>query len=235
MNRIESLAERSTGGLLAHQSRWRPVAYRALLASSLLLAACGQSDAAPAGQSKKPTAQRSERVYAVAGVTPGMGASQVVSAAQAAGYRLVGSDEGEDWAAAMKKATTGDRYRLFEKLNGLGGHEFKKGSESLTVDYVAMPSGPVAYLVHYGAPVETLDLQAARQSLTQRYGPSTFSGERWAQWCSKPARSPQECLRSSHLSVSLGNGLVFISAEDAGVREEQKRLLRQLSGAKPTF
>lgn len=206
-----------------------------VLSAALLLSACGSSNAAaPAGQQ---SGQRTKSVFAVSGISPGMAAADVSSAALRAGYQLQRQDKGTDWQRELKKAKTGNPFQLSEPLRGISSQEYRKGAESISVDYLAMPSGPVAYLVTYTAAPTVLTYSEAAKELTRRYGKSSFSSQAaspWAQWCTEPAQTTRDCLRSNHLTLSESSRGITISTQNEGLREQQKRSLRQ-SGGKATF
>ena len=209
-----------------------------LLGSLLLLSACDASDAAPAQSGKQGKPARSKQSYAVAGISPGMEESRVGIAATSAGYQLVHQSKGSDWQIELKRAASGNRFSIGEDLKGVREQYFRKGAETISVSYVAMPQGSVAYHIYYSAPSAVLDYAEAARISEQRYGRSSFTsraGPRWAKWCVPPAPTAQACLKQAHLSLSESASSVSISVQDDGVRERQILLLRQQLGAKATF
>lgn len=206
-----------------------------LLSSGLLLSACGSSDAA--AKDPREAVRSTNKAYAMAGIELGMTAEQVKAAASKAGYRLASETPGMDWALQLKSAASGPGPHFGEPLRGIAGQEFAKGGESITVTYMAMPQGNVAWSMSYSAGPAIASFDDSVTELTKRYGKSSFASSvgHWAQWCSAGARSPQECLRQPFLSVHDSPNGVSIHAENPRLGDEQKRLLLERSGRKPSF
>ncbi|HEY0312301.1 MAG TPA: hypothetical protein VGC56_07365 [Allosphingosinicella sp.] len=166
-----------------------------------------------------------------------MTAEQVKSAAFKAGYRLSSETAGLDWALQLKNAMSGPGPHFGEALKGIAGQEFTKGGESISVSYLAMPQGYLAWSVHYSAGPAVVSFSDAVNEMTKRYGKSSFTkpAGHWAQWCSAGARSPQDCLKQSFMSVNESPNGVSMHTENARLRDEQKRLLQEHGGKKPSF
>jgi len=211
---------------------------RWLLAPMIMLSACGPSDAASSNdaqsQAQRPQTQR----YAVAGISPGMTAIAVAEAAQRAGYRKTHEAAGADWRLTMELETSGRRFDLSAPRRGISEQEFTKGGERISVRYVAMPQGPVAWFVYYSAPRAVLSFSSANSEMIRRYGRGSYAHNGpnpWVQWCSRPVQTARECQDHSHLRLDESPNGVSLSTQDEEIRREQRRLLLQRSGASPTF
>jgi hypothetical protein len=206
-----------------------------LLGSALLLSACGASDAA--ASDPKGAASSTTRTYSIAGIALGMTAQQVKSTALKAGYRLSSETAGADWALQLKNAMSGPGPHFGDALRGIAEHEFTKGGESISVSYMAMPQGNVAWSMSYTAGPAIVSLNDAVHEMTKRYGKTSFANStgHWAQWCSPGARSPQDCLKQPFLSVSESRNGVSMHTENPRLQDEQKRLLLAHGSRKPSF
>lgn len=119
-------------------------------------------------------------------------------------------------------ATTGDRLAFGEPRKGIDSQRFAKGSERLSVNYIAMPNGPVAHLVSYIAPPAVLEFKVAFAELTRRYGKRSFSNRQaaalWDIWCTGSPSTARECLGHAHMTVTNDRDGVSISVSDELVR-----------------
>ncbi|MEA3051894.1 MAG: hypothetical protein QOG72_797 [Sphingomonadales bacterium] len=232
INKCTLLSRRS--GSRADQDRARSPG-TLLLSSALLLSACGASDAT--AKDPKEAVSSTNRAYSVAGIELGMTADQVKSAALKAGYRLSSETPGRDWALELESAASGPSPHFGNPLRGIRSQEFAKDGQMITVSYLAMPQRYVAWSVSYSAGPAIVSLDNAVNEMTKRYGKSSFANTagHWAQWCSAGVRSPQQCLRQSFLSVNESPNGVSMHAENPGLRDEQKRLLLEHAGKKPSF
>lgn len=211
------------------------VCRRLLAGISVLFMASGAAKAPQQNHARQ--AQTSVR-YAIAGLYPGMTSPEVATAASRAGYRLVNESAGNDWSAALKKAKEGPYVNFNTPLRGISSQEYRRGGEMLSVNFIAMPNGPVATLVSYSAPKGVLDFTEAQSELVSRYGKQTFASRAsapWSMWCPKVAPTARDCLKYAHLTISKTNRGIDINAEDPTLKEQQARLLRKNSGANASF
>lgn len=212
-----------------------PLAFLGLV---LVTSSCSNAAATGDAEGKKPAAS-AKTAFTVAGIRAGMSASEVNLALSKAGFALVHSDDGADWALELRMARTGDKLAFGEPRRGIRAQEFKKGGERISVDYLAMPTGPVAYLITYNAPLAVLEFSRAKAELTRRQGPSSFSNQQaaapWAMWCAGAPRTARDCLDVSHVSVARDPDGATISAEDPGLRRAQRKLLEAAGGQRPSF
>lgn len=209
---------------------------RLLLGCAVLLTACGAAKAP--SQSKQGNQAQAAPRYAIAGISPGMTALQVADAAAKAGYRLTNESKGNDWAEAMRQSVEGNRFDFNSPSRGIRGQDYRRGGESLSIVYIAMPVGSVATLVSYSAPLGVLDFTKAEAEITRRYGPKSFgnqAGAPWSMWCAKQATSARDCLNYARLTVGRSNESVTMSTDNPAIEAEQEKLLRKHSGAKASF
>lgn len=210
-------------------------AKRLLLGTVIALASFAGAPAPSAG--KAGTSEQVRARYAVAGIASGMSSSQVADAASKAGYQLVSETKGDDWAEALRSATSA-RFEFDRPKKGVRDQEYKRGGERISVNYLPMPGGSIAALIGYSAPLGVLSFEQAEAELTRRYGRRSFgqaAGAPWSMWCAKQAKDARDCLNYARITLSKGNDGVSIYTDDPAFKAEQVRLFRQHSGAKASF
>lgn len=225
----------SYSGRVMPYERPRVLTAQLLLGSMVLLSACG----AAAEQKQPQVKSEAKRVsaFGVAGITPGMTASQVSIAASRAGYRMTNQEQGPDWVLHLRRSS-GAKFEFSDKLTGVSEQTYRRGGEDITVTFIPMPQGPVATDVHYSAPLAVLDFAAASAELTRRYGSRSFAGagaSQWAQWCSKGVANARACLTKSYLSLEQSRMGVTMHAANPLLKEAQRQALLKSAGAKPSF
>lgn len=224
-----------TGSEKKRRTQVRPIS-KLLLGCSILLAA-GGATAAPS-ESREGAQKQASMRYSIAGMSPGMSSSQIASAAGKAGYQLVSETKGEDWSEALRRAVRGNQFELNRPNNGIRDQTYRRGGERISVNYLPMPTGSIATLISYSAPVAVLSFEQAEQELTRRYGRKSFgppAGAPWSMWCGKQAQNARECLNYARISLEASNSGVAISTDNPEIKAEQVRLFRRNSGAKASF
>lgn len=157
--------------------------------AALLLGACGQGDAA-SGRQKAGT---SERRLEVAGVRVGMPSAELLAALKAGGWKAVPAP-GPDWAAKVEEEVDRQRGVMWRSRprRGITLVDARKGDETLSIELQPVPTGSVATLVRYEAPMSGRTPAQLAAELGRRYGAPTLATNRLgllsATWCQDRCR-----------------------------------------------
>lgn len=140
-----------------------------------LLAACGSGKATTAKTDARATT--TTRPLEIAGLRPGMPASQVRPILEAAGWK-VEAFPGEDWNEFVRhKADIRLRKPITIRYSSDGVQLFRarKGEEDVYATISPTPQGGQVKVVGYRAPQAGRSLEQIRSEIAKRYGPLPYS------------------------------------------------------------
>ena len=188
-----------------------------LLFSAAALAACGHA------ASGANTGGSAERRFVLAGVSLGMTPAQVAATLKAAGYAKGSEDLGYDFSHEVIRARGGGT--LNDPRTAINKQNFIKQGQSVAVNYVVMPGGPVAEMVFYSVDRGLMSTQQVADELTRRFGASTYGSV----WCSE---SSSDCMhKEAHVSVNNLGSFTAAILEDPTQATRQADAIRAAPGA----
>ena len=202
-----------------------------VIAAAVSLAACGSGGAATGqSQGKQIPASRLD----VAGVRPGMSATDVKTTLERAGWRTE-SVPGEDWAGevAEEKGRQTNRSPLHVPRDGVGTIQAVKADEKMLITFRGAPTGSLVTKIGYSAPMAGRTDDQVRTQMAQRYGAPSRQSRPGARlnivWCTggevcrdfygsaKPALLVEEDAYHQ-LQISMNEGLEAERAWRAGLQ-----------------
>ncbi len=140
----------------------------------LLLAVSGTASVPSVAQPQK-TALNTVKALDIAGIRPGMKATDAVALLQRTGW-TVNADPGNSWLEVVEEAVARRRNEIppTSAQSGVYNYNAAKGEETVRVNIVPTPDGGRVGVVGYRAPEAGRSYAQIRAEVIARYGPSIY-------------------------------------------------------------